>query len=92
MMLLMIQWHKLVLKTENHDSDDIVHIMNNLELTEEQKRKLVKIDRQKRRRGKNFMKRVKARWDTEYPTCRRTAQNLINNARRFKKEGLGKPA
>ena len=61
--------------------------MNNRERSEKQKHKLVKIDRQERRRGKNFMKRVKARWDAEYPTRRRTAQNLIHNARRFKKEG-----
>ena len=75
-----------------HDNDDIVHIMNNHKWTEEQKHKLVKIDTQERRRGKNFMKRVKARWDTEYPASRRTTQNLIHNARRFKKEGLGRPA
>ena len=35
--------------------------MNNHEWSEEQKRKLVEIDRQERRRGKNFMNRVKAR-------------------------------
>ena len=69
----------------NHSNDDIVHIMNNCEWTEEQKRKLVEIDRQERRREKNVMKRVKARWDTEYPASRRTAQNLIDNARRFRK-------
>ena len=44
----------------NHDNDDIVHIMNNREWTEEQKRKLVEIDTQERRRGKKFKKRVKA--------------------------------
>ena len=76
----------------NHDNDDIVHIMNNREWTEEQKRKLVEIDTQERRRGKNFKKRVKARWDMESPASRRTAQNLIDNASRFKKEGWGRPA
>ena len=76
----------------NHENDDIVHIMNNREWTDEQKRKLVKIDRKERRRGKNFMKRVKGRWNTEYPASRRTAQNLIDNARRFKKKGWGRPA
>ena len=69
----------------NHNNDDIVHIINNCEWTEEQKRKLVEIDRQERRREKNFMKRVKARWDTEYPASRRTAQNLIDNTRRLRK-------
>ena len=64
----------------NQDNDDIVHIMNDCEWTEKQKCKLVEIDRQERRRGKNFMKRVKARRDTEYPESRKTAQNLIHNA------------
>ena len=35
---------------------------------------------------------MKARRDTEYPASRRTVQNLIDNARRFKKEGWGRPA
>ena len=66
--------------------------MNNREWTEEEKCKLVERDRQERNRGKNFMKRVKARWDAEYPISRRTIQNLIDNARRLKKEGQGRPA
>ena len=37
------------------------------------------------------MKRVKGRWDTEYPASRKTAQNLIDNARRLKNERWGKP-
>jgi len=36
------------------------------------------------------MKRVKERWDAEYPHNRRTAQNLTDNARRLKKEGWGR--
>ena len=36
------------------------------------------------------MRRVKERWDAEYPGIARTAQNLIENARRFKKEGWGR--
>ena len=38
------------------------------------------------------MKRAKARWYAECPASRRTAQNMINNASRFKKEGWGRPA
>ena len=72
---------------ENHDKGDLVHIINNREWTGELERKLVKIDRQGKKRGINFMKRVKARWDTEYPASRRTAQNLVDNTRRFKKKG-----
>ena len=70
-----------------HDNDNIRHIMNNRKSTEEQKCKLVEIDKQERKREKNFMKRVKTRWDTEYPASRRTAQVLTGNARRLKKEG-----
>ena len=76
----------------NHGNDNTVHIMNNHEWTEEQKRKLVEIDRQERGSGKNLMKKVEARWDIEYPASRKTMQNLIDNARTFKKEGLGRPA
>ena len=62
MILLIIQWHKLVPESRpDHDNDDIIHVMSNREWTEEQKRKLVEIDRQERRRAKNFMKRGKTR-------------------------------
>ena len=71
----------------NHDNDDKVHIMNNREWTEEQKCKSGE-----ERRGRNFMKRVKARYNAGYPASRRTEQNLSDNARRFKKEGWGRPA
>ena len=47
----------------------------------------MEIDHQERRKGKNFMKRIKTRLDLEFPESRRTAQNLIDNAKRFKKEG-----
>ena len=40
-------------------------------------------------KGKNFMRRIKERWHREYPEKRRTAQNLIDNAKRFAKEGWG---
>ena len=35
------------------------------------------------------MKRIKDRWDAEFPVKRRTAQNLVYNASRFEKEGWG---
>ena len=63
--------------------------MNNCEWTEEQKHKIVKIDHKERLRGRNFMKGIKSRWDSEFPESRRTAQNLVDNTRRFKKEGWG---
>ena len=51
-----------------------------------------KTDTEERKKGKRFMKRVKERWDTEFPTVAKTAQNLINSAKRFGKEGWGRPA
>ena len=35
------------------------------------------------------MKHIKLRWDLEFPESRRTAQNLIDYAKRFQKEGWG---
>ena len=35
------------------------------------------------------MKRIKTRWDLEFPESRRTVQNLVDNAKRFKKKGWG---
>ena len=35
------------------------------------------------------MKRITGRWDLEFLESKRTAQNLVDNARRFKNEGWG---
>ena len=61
--------------------------MNNREWSDKQRHRIVGIDTEERTPGKQFMKRVKERWDTEFPIVSRTAQNLINSARRFQKEG-----
>ena len=64
-----------------------VRITNNREWSEEQKHRIVEVDHQERRKGKHFMKRIKRRWDLEFSESKKTAQNLVDNARRFKKEG-----
>ena len=69
-----------------------VCVTNNREWSEEQKHRIVEIDHQERRKGKNYMKRIKRRWDLDFPESKRMAQNLIDNARRFKKEGGGNMA
>ena len=66
-----------------------VRITNNCEWSDEQKHRIVEIDIQERQKGKSFMKRIKQIWDLEFPESNRTAQNLLDNARRFKKEGWG---
>ena len=74
----------------NHVDDNTVHNMSNRKWTDEQKRRIVEIDEEERKRGRNFMRRIKARWEAEYPESRRTGQNLIDNTKRFKKEGWGR--
>ena len=73
----------------NHDNNNRLRIMNNRQWTDEQKHEIVEIDTYERRRGTNFMKRIKARWDAEFPDSKRTAQNLTDNAKKFRKEGWG---
>ena len=66
-----------------------VHIMNKGEWTDKEKLKIVKINREERQKGKNFMKRIKQRWTIELPQQKRTVQNLVDNTIRFEKESLG---
>ena len=61
--------------------------MNNREWSEERKPKIVELDYQKIRKRKNFMKRIERRWDLEYMESKSMTQNLVDNAKRFKKEG-----
>ena len=74
----------------DHENNYRVQTINSREWAEEEKRKIVLIDREERSKGKYFMKRIKERWDAEYPGKARTAQNLIDNARRLKQEGWGR--
>ena len=53
----------------------------------EEKLLLVKIETEERERRSGFMKRVKKRWLNEARTKKTvSAQNLVDNARRFKLE------
>ena len=74
----------------NYVNDNTVHNMNNRKWTDEQKRRIVEIDKKERKRGRNFIRRIKARWEAEYPESRGTVRNLIDNAKSFKKEGWGR--
>ena len=46
----------------------------------------IQINREERQKGKKFMKKIKQRWDIEFLQKKRTTQNLVDNARRFRKE------
>ena len=53
----------------------------------EKKIKLVKIDDEEQSKGRGFMKRVKERWDLQFPKQSSVSiHKLINNASRFQKE------
>ena len=73
-----------------HENNN-VHKINNRKSTEEQRHRIVEVDVEKRTRGKQFMRRVKERWDTVFPLVATTAQNLIDSARRFRNEECGRP-
>ena len=60
--------------------------MNNCEWTGEHKHRIIKIDTEEKTRGKHFIRRVKERWDNEFPIVLRTAQNLIDSASRSQKK------
>ena len=67
-----------------------VHITNSREWTDKEKRQIVCINLEKRQKIKNFMKRIKDYWNSEFPDKRRTTQNLVDSAIRFAKERWGK--
>ena len=50
----------------NHNNDNRVHTMKNRDWTDEQKKRIVEIDENESKRGRNFMKRIKNRWEAEY--------------------------
>ena len=62
-----------------------VCITTNHEWSAEQKHRIMEIDNQERRKGNNFIKHIKRRWNLEFPESKRTAQNLVDNAKRIKK-------
>ena len=61
--------------------------MNCRDWTDKEKKRLVEIYGEERMKGENFMRRIKERWHQEYPDKQRTEQNLIDNAKRFAKDG-----
>ena len=65
-----------------------VHIMSKGELTKKEKLKIAQINREESQKGKNFMKRIKRRWEIEFPQKKRTTQNFVDNARRFENDIL----
>ena len=69
--------------------------MSKGEQTNEEKLKIVQKNREQRKKAKNFINRIKHRWDTDFPQKKekkkkreRTSQKLVDNARQFKKETL----
>ena len=74
----------------DRERNNRLHTMNCRDWTDEEKKRVVEIDREERMKGKNFMRRIAQRWRQEYEKKQRTAQNLIDSAKRFAKEGWGR--
>ena len=61
----------------------------NIDWTTEIKIKTVKIDDEELSKGRGFMKRVKERWELEFPEkASISMHNFRNNAPRFKKNRI----
>ena len=77
-----------VARQDQADSNEEAHRRHYLSTyTDDEKRWLVKVEEEERRRGKGFMERLKRRWDEKYPEKRNMSkQNLRDNAVRFKRE------
>ena len=69
----------------DHEDSRTCHTRST-EWTDEEKQRLIQLDREERLKGKGFMKRIKVRWDQEFPSKKKTAQNLVDNARMFRIE------
>lgn len=55
-----------------------MHRINNRECRDEQGHRLVKINTKERTREKHFMKRVKERWGTKFPTVAREQRKSLS--------------
>ena len=65
-----------------------VHILNKGEWPNEEKLKIVQMNREEKQKGKKFMKRIRRRWDIKFPQEKITTQNLVDNTRWFENEIL----
>ena len=55
------------------------------EWTDEGKQRLIQLHREERLEKEKFSwNKIKVRWDQEFPNKKKTAQNLVDNARRFR--------
>ena len=80
---------KLLSRTDNTagDASNRTCHVSHREWTDEERRRVAKLNKEERSKGSGFMKRIKEHWDKEFSNNKRTAQNLIDNAKRFTKEG-----
>ena len=67
----------LVVGNVAYHENNKVNRINNREWTDEQGHWLVKINTKERTREKHFMKRVKERWGTKFPTVARERPKSI---------------
>ena len=82
---IIVALHSRAGNKADHENSRTCHTRST-EWTDDEKQRLVQLDREERQKGKGFMKRIKARWDQEFPNNNKTAQNLVDNARSFQLE------
>ena len=68
---------------QNRDTNNANAAKTNNKWTNEMKLELLKTDREERSKGRGFMKRMKVRWDENYPGLPVTVQCLRDNAARI---------
>ena len=73
------------------DADEVLENNNHVNRSKvkwniERKIELLTIEEEERKNGRQFMERVKKRWDEIHPRTGLTKQNLRDNAARFKKD------
>ena len=73
----------------DHEDSRTCHTRST-EWTDEEKQRLIQLDREERLKRKGFMKRIKVRWDQEFPSKKKTAQNLVDNAFRLEASANGR--
>ena len=76
----------MTLGRDDKDGTELKRKGNKSEWTLEMKINLVKIDRDERKKGRGFMKRMKEAWEERYSNKPMTVQCLRDNATRFKND------
>ena len=84
-------FEQLTVVTQVTDANEVLENNNHvyrskIKWTTDKKIELLEIEQEERNKGRQFMERVRKRWNEIYPASGLTRQNLRDNAARFKKD------